>query len=273
MATEYKLSYTAREIDSKLGMIDTLNNTKLDTSDLNSAINTALIQALSLGIASDGLIYIFVDGEPVGTGIPQGQSGDVFGYVDENNTIVLNGNLADGTYAVKYEMEDGSTVDIGNMTLGIGILDVTNLVATAKDYNGNILNGVGYAVDSKLNATVNTTYTAEMAIATATDGYTTVGVMSGLENTSVTLYVYGLDFIGKVGNKIATYSSSMQCRYTKESLTDGSSDDKLTVTKLADHYYKITLNFVSNIRNVALSGTTVSGLTPIVTNNEPILNI
>jgi hypothetical protein len=30
---------------------------------------------LSLGIASDGLIYLFVDGSPVGTGIPQGQSG------------------------------------------------------------------------------------------------------------------------------------------------------------------------------------------------------
>lgn len=76
-----------------------------------------LAAKLSLGIASDGLIYIFVDGVPVGTGIPQGQSGDVFGYVDENNTIVLNGNLADGTYTVKYELEDGSTVDIGGLVL------------------------------------------------------------------------------------------------------------------------------------------------------------
>lgn len=41
----------------------------------------------------------------------------VFGYVDENNNIVLSGNVADGTYSVKYEMEDGSTVDIGSLVL------------------------------------------------------------------------------------------------------------------------------------------------------------
>ena len=72
---------------------------------------------ISLGIASDGLIYIFVNGTPIGTGIPQGQSGDVFGYVDENNTVVLSGNLADGTYSIKYEMDNGKIVDIGNMVL------------------------------------------------------------------------------------------------------------------------------------------------------------
>lgn len=41
----------------------------------------------------------------------------VFGYVDENNNIILSGNLADGTYTAKYEMADGSTVDIGNLVL------------------------------------------------------------------------------------------------------------------------------------------------------------
>ena len=41
----------------------------------------------------------------------------IFGYVDENNTIVLQGNLSNDTYSVKYEMEDGSTVNIGNLVL------------------------------------------------------------------------------------------------------------------------------------------------------------
>lgn len=41
----------------------------------------------------------------------------VFGYVDENNNIVVSGNLAEGSYSVKYEMEDGSTVDIGSLVL------------------------------------------------------------------------------------------------------------------------------------------------------------
>lgn len=41
----------------------------------------------------------------------------IFGYVDEDNNIIVQGNLADGTYSVKYEMEDGSTVNIGNLVL------------------------------------------------------------------------------------------------------------------------------------------------------------
>lgn len=42
----------------------------------------------------------------------------LYGFVDENNRIVVSGNLGDGTYTVKYELEDGTTVDIGELTLG-----------------------------------------------------------------------------------------------------------------------------------------------------------
>lgn len=41
----------------------------------------------------------------------------VFGYVDESNNIVVSGKLPTGTYSVKYELEDGSTVDIGDLVL------------------------------------------------------------------------------------------------------------------------------------------------------------
>lgn len=41
----------------------------------------------------------------------------VFGYVDSDNSIVLAGNLPEGTYAVSYEMEDGSTIPIGQLVL------------------------------------------------------------------------------------------------------------------------------------------------------------
>lgn len=43
--------------------------------------------------------------------------GGVVGFVDENNNIVLMGTLAKANYTVKYEMEDGSTVDIGDLVL------------------------------------------------------------------------------------------------------------------------------------------------------------
>lgn len=133
MATEYKLSYTASEINQKLSKVD------------------KLFSGISLGIASDGLIYIFVDGSPVGTGIQQGQSGDVFGYVDENNTIVLNGDLADGTYSIKYEMEDGSTVDIGVLVLD-SAETMVNILDTAYDTDlKTVYGGVGYVANKRVS--------------------------------------------------------------------------------------------------------------------------
>lgn len=42
----------------------------------------------------------------------------VFGYVDGNNNIIITAPLADGTYTAKYEMSDGSTIEIGELVLG-----------------------------------------------------------------------------------------------------------------------------------------------------------
>lgn len=42
----------------------------------------------------------------------------ITGYVDENNNIIVTSNLEEGIYTVKYELEDGTTIDIGELTLG-----------------------------------------------------------------------------------------------------------------------------------------------------------
>lgn len=42
----------------------------------------------------------------------------ISGYVDENNNIIVKGNLNSGSYNVKYEQEDGTTVDIGQVEIG-----------------------------------------------------------------------------------------------------------------------------------------------------------
>ena len=60
----------------------------------------------------------------------------VFGYVDENNNIIVSGNLADGSYNVKYEMEDGSTVDIGDLVLDTNVYySVTNNLTNCASSN------------------------------------------------------------------------------------------------------------------------------------------
>lgn len=68
---------------------------------------------LTLGVHTDGLVYIFKNGQPVGVGVEVGVGG-IDGYVDSANNIVLRGNYADGTL-VKLEMADGTIIDIGEV--------------------------------------------------------------------------------------------------------------------------------------------------------------
>lgn len=136
---------------------------------------------LSLGIASDGLIYIFVNGSPVGMGVPLGTSvdGDVFGYVDENNTIVLNGDLADGTYSVKYEMENGTVVNIGNMVLDSNVYYSVTSNLTNCTINNNITKIVE---GGSYSATITAKSGYELKSVTATMGGSTVTVANGVIN-------------------------------------------------------------------------------------------
>lgn len=60
----------------------------------------------------------------------------IFGIVDENNNIIVSGDLPDGTYSVKYEMEDGSTVDIGDLVLDTNVYySVTNTLTNCTNSN------------------------------------------------------------------------------------------------------------------------------------------
>lgn len=103
---------------------------------------------LTLGIHTDGLLYLFVDGVPVGAGIEMPEGGDVVGYVDSANNIVVKGNLPDGTYSVKYEMENGTVVNIGNMVLDSNVYySVTNTLTNCTSNNSatKAIEGNGYS--------------------------------------------------------------------------------------------------------------------------------
>lgn len=46
------------------------------------------------------------------------RTGGVVGFVGENNNIILSGNIADGTYTMKYQYEDGSYSDAITVEIG-----------------------------------------------------------------------------------------------------------------------------------------------------------
>jgi hypothetical protein len=205
---------------------------------------------LSLGIASDGLIYLFVDGTPVGTGIPQGQSGDVFGYVDENNTIVLNGNLADGTYSVKYEMEDGSTIDIGDLSLGEEPVEIVNQIPLSTDTDGSIYNDVGYMTNMRINSSGN---------AVSYDGVSVTGFIP-VKNGD-TVYLKGVMIEGSGMSKCHIYDAN------KASLSSVGSSSGYTDN--GDGTYQFTLNNV-NAAFIRCSSKHIMDGSEIITINQPI---
>ena len=73
----------------------------------------------------------------------------VFGTIDENNNIILTGELADGTYTFVYEDEDGVPTAIGTIEKG----GITNWLSIATDENGAIYNSVGYKAGVRLSST------------------------------------------------------------------------------------------------------------------------
>lgn len=108
----------------------------------------------------------------------------IFGYVDENNNIVVQGNLADGTYSVKYEMEDGSTVGIGNLVLDTNVYySVTNNLTNCTNNNNitEVTEGESYS------ATISANDGYELKSVTVTMGGSSISVTNGVINiTSVT---------------------------------------------------------------------------------------
>lgn len=150
---------------------------------------------ITLGLHSDGKYYIFVDGAPVGTGFElSGNSGDVFGYVDENNNIVLNGNLADGSYSIKYEMEDDAgnikTIDIGDLVLDSNVYyTVTNNLTNCTNSN------------SATQAVGGQAYTATI---TADSGYELSSVTVTMGGNPVTVSGGSISIADVTGNIVIT---------------------------------------------------------------------
>lgn len=134
--------------------------------------------------------FTYGDIEDIVTRVHESIGTPLFGQVDENNNVVLSGNLADGSYSIKYEMENGSTVNIGN------------LVLDSRTY---------YTVTATLpncKTTNSTTKIAEgepyKATITANDGYElkSVTVTMGGANVSVTNGV--IDIASVTGNIVIT---------------------------------------------------------------------
>lgn len=168
---------------------------------------------LTLGIHTDGLVYLFVSGQPVGSGIQLTAAGDVIGYVDENNNIVVRGNLAEGTYSVKYEMTDGTTVDIGELVVDNSVYySVTNNLTQCTNSNSatKVIGGQSYS-----------------ATITANSGYELKTVVVTMDGTDITssAAIGGDISIAEVTGDIVITAVSEEIKAAYINLADSTSAD------------------------------------------------
>jgi hypothetical protein len=108
---------------------DQLSQEKIDHNQGTANVGKMLI------VGADGNLTLADIPENIG-------GGDVIGMVDENNNIIITGNLADGTYVFKYENTDGTYADIGSLVVG-GVVEYSitaNLTnCTASSGNAEII--------------------------------------------------------------------------------------------------------------------------------------
>ena len=77
----------------------------------------------------------------------------VYGFVDENNDIVLNGTLSNGTYTLKYEDAEGNLTSIGTIEIDSSKPAYVNLIPISINSDGTPYNnGQGWKTGYRLNS-------------------------------------------------------------------------------------------------------------------------
>jgi hypothetical protein len=164
----------------------------------------------------------------------------IFGVVDENNNIIVSGDLPDGTYSVKYEMANGSTVNIGNLVLDTNVYyTVTNNLTNCTSNNSatKVVQGSAYS------ATITAKSGYELKSVSATMGGTSVSVSNGKIN------------IANVTGNIAITAVAEEVQINPANLADPTSSDWLS-----GHRYSASSG---TIKNDAASTVCVTNYIPV----------
>ena len=132
VTSDNKWSFISLSSTDSINTTSTLNRLVTETAVKNYAQPKGDYLTKNQGSANVGKILVVgTDGNLTLTDMPAG-GGDVTGTIDENNNILLSGNLASGTYTLKYENQDGTYTEIGTLEVG-EIGGYTNLFSTSGD--------------------------------------------------------------------------------------------------------------------------------------------
>jgi hypothetical protein len=131
--------------------------------------------------------------------------------VDADNTIILTGELADGSYAVKYEDAIGNTTNIGSIIVAPGIV---NMIPLSINADGSQFVGTNGEDGYKTGFRLNSSGAESSAPAFSVTGFIPVkyGDVVRFKNIS---YAPGVE--DDSGNYLAAYDSSFKMITSKKS--------------------------------------------------------
>lgn len=165
---------------------------------------------------------------------------DIFGTVNEDNNIIINAALADGTYILKYENQDGTLTEIGTLAVGEETPEpetptYTNLIPTALTHTdlSTVFNGTGYKNGTYASSSspyygedINTVCTGCIPVT-----FNSVFYISGITFNSEEHSRFGFTR-GLINGALSIYKIT----------TIPNLQDYITIEELANQYYKITFN-------------------------------
>ena len=185
-----------------------------------TAVTAAMITAalgytpINPGLATldrheDGLLYLFVDGKPVGSGVEL-PTGGIDGYVDADKNIVVRGLDEGVTYKFFFELADGSLVEGGELVYDNTVYyTVTNTLTNCTTNNSatQVIEGESYS-----------------ATITAKSGYELKSVVVTMGGNPVTVSGGTISIASVTGNvAITAVAEEIKANYTN--LADPASAD------------------------------------------------
>lgn len=172
-----------------------------------------------------------------------GASGNVTGVLDEANNILLSGNLADGTYTLKYENADGTYTEIGTLEVGEIEKPKTNFAdTTSSDWtaNGRIGSDGGIRTDA-VDGCFATNYIACQN-----------GDIIVIKNAEITTYNHGFYNASKTKIQAPNLDTCIANSYLTN-VTTSATESQVTVNVANTAYMRFSLSNVSNKDNVIIN--------------------
>ena len=207
--------------------------------------------------------------------------------MDEQNNIILSGELADGTYTIKYEDEDGTVTEIGTLNhCYVPEPTYTNVLPLAINSDGSAYNGgQGWKSGTRLNSSgaESTSNATEIEVT----GFIPVKYGDKVYLGDITMnngtyadktyaWLYDANFTKMDGRYrlFSQYNDEAQTAHVNQGLLALDSNKNVTMLSISGSngtfYTGINLADMSNVAYLRISCEHIDG-NSIITVNEPIV--